>query len=66
MAGKLQFYPQVSSRLQEYVRDNVFPRYDAYDKAHSRTQDQEALLHPKKAYCGAMDGATVLLVLCVL
>ena len=37
MAGKLQFYPQVSSRLQEYVRDNVLPRYDTYDKAHSRT-----------------------------
>ena len=37
MSGKLRQYPEVCARLQTYVRECVLPRYDAYDKAHSRS-----------------------------
>ena len=37
MSGKLRQYPEVCGRLQTYVRECVLPRYDAYDKAHSRS-----------------------------
>ena len=36
-AVELRHYPQVSAPLQAYVRESVLPRYDAYDKAHSRS-----------------------------
>ena len=52
--------PEVNAQLQQYVADNVLPRYDSYDKAHSRRHiqsviDQSMEIFRKLSAC-QMDG----------
>ena len=52
--------PEVNAQLQQYVADNVLPRYDSYDKAHSRRHIQSVIDQSmeifRKLSAGQMDG----------
>ena len=52
--------PEVNAQLQRYVAENVLPRYDSYDKAHSRRHIQSVIDQSmeifRKLSAGQMDG----------
>lgn len=52
--------PEVNAQLQQYVAENVLPRYDSYDKAHSRRHIQSVIDQSmeifRKLSAGQMDG----------
>ena len=52
--------PEVSRSLQQYVTGNILPRYDGYDKAHSRRHIQSVIDQSmeifRKLSAGQMDG----------
>ena len=52
--------PEVNAQLQQYVAENVLPRYDGYDKAHSRRHIQSVIDQSmeifRKLSAGQMDG----------
>ena len=54
------FIPEVSRSLQQYVTENILPRYDGYDKAHSRRHIQSVMDQSmeifRKLSAGQMDG----------
>ena len=54
------FIPEVSRSLQQYVTENNLPRYDSYDKAHSRRHIQSVIEQSmeifRKLSAGQMDG----------
>ena len=54
------FIPEVSRSLQQYVTGNILPRYDGYDKAHSRRHIQSVIDQSmeifRKLSAGQMDG----------
>ena len=54
------FIPEVSRSLQQYVTENILPRYDGYDKAHSRRHIQSVIDQSmeifRKLSAGQMDG----------
>ena len=54
------FIPEVSRSLQQYVTENILPRYDSYDKAHSRRHIQSVIEQSmgifRKLSAGQMDG----------
>ena len=54
------FIPEVSRSLQQYVAENILPRYDGYDKAHSRRHIQSVIEQSmeifRKLSAGQMDG----------
>ena len=54
------FIPEVSRSLQQYVTENILPRYDGYDKAHSRRHIQSVIEQSmeifRKLSAGQMDG----------
>ena len=54
------FIPEVSRSLQQYVTENILPRYDSYDKAHSRRHIQSVIDQSmeifRKLSAGQMDG----------
>ncbi|HIZ86124.1 MAG TPA: hypothetical protein IAC04_06510, partial [Candidatus Coprenecus stercoravium] len=51
---------EVDSSLQQYVEENILPRYDSYDKAHSRRHIQSVIDQSmeifRKLSAGQMDG----------
>lgn len=52
--------PEVNAQLRQYVAENVLPRYDSYDKAHSRRHIQSVIDQSmeifRKLSAGQMDG----------
>ena len=54
------FIPEVSRSLQQYVAENILPRYDGYDKAHSRRHIQSVIEQSmeifRKLSAGQIDG----------
>lgn len=57
---KLPVIPEVTPSLQQYVRENILPRYDSYDKAHSRKHILSVISQSMELYrklsAGKMDG----------